>query len=80
MAERTRFRIEVEQGNGLWHDVRGSDGKVLTFDDEASARARLAELFPVIVQMEKYGGGKRTRVLRILVDEDDWPKKPAPAS
>ena len=79
MAQRTRFRIEVEEGNGLWHDVRGSDGEVLTFDDEASARARLAELFPVIVQMEKYGGGKRTRVLRILVDEDDWPKRPAPS-
>jgi hypothetical protein len=30
--------------------------------------------------MEKYGGGKRTRVIRILKDdEDDWPKKaPAP--
>jgi hypothetical protein len=76
MTQRTRFRIEVEEGNGLWHDVRGADGQVLTFDDEASARAKLAELFPVIVQMEKYGGGKRTRVLRILVDEDDWPKRP----
>ena len=77
MSQRTRFRIEVEEGNGLWHDVRDADGQVLTFDDEASARAKLAELFPVIVQMEKYGGGKRTRVLRILVDEDDWPKRPA---
>jgi hypothetical protein len=26
--------------------------------------------------MEKYTGGKRTRVIRILEDEDDWPKKP----
>ncbi|MEP6941337.1 MAG: hypothetical protein ABI981_00265 [Betaproteobacteria bacterium] len=77
MSQPTRYRIEVEEGNGLWHDVRGPDGQLLTFDDEASARARLAELYPVIVQMEKYGGGKRTRVLRILVDEDDWPKKPA---
>jgi hypothetical protein len=24
------------------------------------------------VQMERYGGGKRTRVIRILEDEDDW--------
>jgi hypothetical protein len=23
--------------------------------------------------MEKYAGGKRTRVIRILEDEDDWP-------
>lgn len=75
MAERTRFKIEVEEANGLWHDVRGSDGAVLTFDDEATARAKLVELYPVLVQMERYGDGKRTRVLRILVDEDDWPQR-----
>ena len=75
MAERTRFKIEIEEGNGLWHDVRGADGAVLTFDDEAAARAKLMELYPVLVQMERYGDAKRTRVLRILVDEDDWPRK-----
>lgn len=75
MAERVRYKLEVEDGTGLWHDVRGDDGAVLTFDDEASARARLAELFPVLVQMERYAGGKRTRVIRILPDEDDWPKR-----
>jgi hypothetical protein len=75
MAERVRYKLEVEDGKGLWHDVRGDDGAVLTFDDEASARARLAELFPVLVQMERYAGGKRTRVIRILPDEDDWPKR-----
>jgi hypothetical protein len=79
MAERTRFKIEVEEANGLWHDVRGSDGAVLTFDDEATARAKLMELYPVLVQMERYGDGKRTRVLRILVDEDDWPQRKAGA-
>ena len=26
--------------------------------------------------MERYGGGKRTRVIRILKDEDDWPMRP----
>ena len=40
------IKIEVEEGNGLWHDVRGADGAVLTFDDEAAARAKLAELYP----------------------------------
>jgi hypothetical protein len=30
----------------------------------------------VLVQMERYGGGKRTRVIRVLVDEDDWPTRP----
>lgn len=72
-----RFKIEVEDGHGLWSDVRGADGEILTFDEEDAARAKLAEMFPVLVQMEKYTGGKRTRVIRILEDEDDWPKRPA---
>jgi hypothetical protein len=70
------FKIEVEDGRGIWTDVRGSDGSILTFEHEDEARAKLAELYPVLVQMEKYGGGKRTRVIRILEDEDDWPKRP----
>jgi len=72
-----RFKIEIEDGHGLWSDVRGADGEILTFDKEDEARAKLAEMFPVLVQMEKYTGGKRTRVIRILEDEDDWPKRPA---
>jgi hypothetical protein len=70
------FKIEVEDGNGRWSDVRGDDGNVLIFESEDAARAALAERFPVLVQMEKYAGGKRTRVIRILKDEDDWPKRP----
>lgn len=75
-----RYKIEVGDDNDRWTDVRGDDGNVLVFDDEVTARARLAELFPVLVQMEKYGGGKRTRVIRILADddEDDAPPR-APA-
>lgn len=68
-----KFKIEVEDDKGLWSDVRGADGSILTFDSEGDARAKLAEMFPVLVQMEKYAGGKRTRVIRILEDEDDWP-------
>ena len=71
----TRFKIEVEDGKGIWSDVRGDDGQILTFDSESDARKALTERFPVLVQMEKYAGGKRTRVIRILEDEDDWPKK-----
>jgi hypothetical protein len=26
--------------------------------------------------MERYGNSKRTRVIRILGDEDDWPARP----
>ena len=65
------FKIEVEDDRGLWTDVRGNDGTVLTFDSVESARAALKERFPVLVQMEKYAGGKRTRVIRIYDDEDE---------
>jgi hypothetical protein len=70
------FKIEVEDGRGRWSDVRGADGGILVFEREDVARAKLAELFPVLVQMEKYAGGKRTRVIRILEDDDDWPQRP----
>jgi hypothetical protein len=70
------FKIEVEDERGTWTDVRGEEGALLTFEREGDARAKLAELFPVLVQMEKYAGGKRTRVIRILEDEDDWAKRP----
>ena len=70
-----RYKIEVQDETGIWTDVRGDNGAVLVFDDEATARAALAERFPVLVQMEKYAGGKRTRVIRILEDEDDWPAR-----
>jgi hypothetical protein len=66
-----RYKIEVQDETGIWSDVRGDDGTILTFDDEAVARAALAERFPVLVQMEKYAGGKRTRVIRIIEDDED---------
>ena len=71
------FKIEVEDDKGIWTDVRGEDGRVLTFETEEAARTALRERFPVLVQMEKYGDRKRTRVIRILSDdEDDWPQRP----
>jgi hypothetical protein len=66
------FKIEVEDGRGLWSDVRGADGAILTFENEDDARARLAELYPVLVQMEKYAGGKRTRVVRVFRTDEEW--------
>ena len=70
-----RYKIEVQDDTGLWADVRGDDGALLVFDDEQAARAALAERFPILVQMEKYAGGKRTRVIRIIEDDDDWPAR-----
>ena len=72
-----QFKIEVQDETGVWSDARGPDGKLLIFDDEGAARAALAERYPVLVQMEKYAGGKRTRVIRILEDDDDWPQRSA---
>jgi hypothetical protein len=71
------FKIEIEDDKGIWSDVRGDDGRVLTYETEEAARAALRERFPVLVQMERYGNRKRTRVIRILEDDDDdLPKRP----
>ena len=69
------FKIEYEDDKGIWHAAFGEDGKLLTFEKEDEARAALAQRYAILFQMEKYGGGKRTRVIRILEDDDDWPKK-----
>ena len=66
------FKIEVEDENGVWSDVRGADGAILTFKNENDARAKLAELYPIMVQMEKYAGGKHTRVVRIFRTDHEW--------
>ena len=73
------FKLQVQDDDNdarVWHDVKSADGRLLTFDDEKEARAKLEELYPVLVQLERYSAGsKRTRVLNIIQDEDDWPKK-----
>jgi len=63
------FKIETQEDNGLWHDVRGADGAPLVFESKDEARAKLEELFPVLVKMEKYAGGKRTHHIH-MVEED----------
>jgi hypothetical protein len=71
----TLFKLQVqddEKDARVWHDVMGPDGRLLVFDDEGKARARLQELYPVLVGLEKYSAGpKRTRVLRIYGPDDD---------
>lgn len=66
------FKIETEDATGIWTDVRNVDGAILTFETEEEARARLAELYPVMVQMEKYAGGKHTRVVRVFRTDQEW--------
>ncbi len=65
------YKAEIQEENGLWHDVRGADGKALIFATDSEAHAKLAEMFPVMVKMEKFGGDKRTRVVAVLKDDDD---------
>jgi hypothetical protein len=65
------YKIEVQEENGRWRDVRGSDGQPLTFATKDEARAKLLEMFPVLVKMERYGDEKRTRVIAILEDDED---------
>jgi hypothetical protein len=65
------YKIEVQEPNGMWHDVCGDDGRVLTFESETTARDKLQELFPVLVKMEDYASPKRTRVVRIWSEQED---------
>ena len=72
------FKLQVQDDDNdarVWHDVKGANGELLKFEKEADARAKLTELYPVLVKMEQYAGPKRTRVIVIIEDEDDWPKR-----
>lgn len=72
------FKLQVQDDDNdarVWHDVKGANGELLKFEKEGDARAKLEALFPVLVKMERYAGPKRTRVIVIIEDEDDWPKR-----
>jgi len=69
------FKLQVQDDDkdaSVWHDVTGADGKPLIFAERDKARARLEELYPVLVKMEQYKADvKRTRVIAILDDAAD---------
>jgi hypothetical protein len=73
-----QFKLQVQEDetdHRLWHDVLDARGRLYVFDKEAEARARLEELFPVLVGLEKFAAGpKRTRVIVIARDEDGEPE------
>ena len=75
------FKLQVQDDDkdaSVWHDVRDAGGKVLIFADRDKARARLEELYPVLVKMEQYKADvKRTRVIAILDDkaDEEWQGK-----
>jgi hypothetical protein len=61
------FKIQVDEAdNGVWHNVLGADGKLLTFASSVEAHQKLEQLFPVLTKTEKYVGPKRTRVIAII--------------
>jgi hypothetical protein len=69
------FKLQVQEDDNdpqAWHDVNGPDGKPLTFEKESEARAKLEQLFPILVKMERYAAdSKRTRVISVLKDDDE---------
>ena len=69
------YKLQVQDDETdarVWHDVTGSDGALLTFKQESEARAKLEQLYPVLVKMERYAAdSKRTRVIAILQDDED---------
>lgn len=72
-----KFKLQVQEDEAhpdAWHDVKNDKGELLTFDKENDARARLKELYPVLVKLEEFAAGpKRTRVLAMspYADIDD---------
>ncbi|MBL8525831.1 MAG: hypothetical protein JNN20_19280 [Betaproteobacteria bacterium] len=62
-----KYKLQVQDDDARpdhWRDVKSEFGNLLVFDDEPAARAKLAEMFPVLVKMEQFAAGpKRTRVL-----------------
>jgi hypothetical protein len=69
------FKLQVQEDDNdpqASHDVNGPDGQLLTFDKESEARAKLEELFPILVKMERYAAdSKRTRVISMFKDDED---------
>jgi hypothetical protein len=69
------FKLQVQEDEKdpqAWHDVKGPDGKLLTFEKETEARAELEKRFPILVKLERYAAGsKRTRVISIYAEEEE---------
>ena len=70
-----KYKLQVQEDetdHRLWHDVFAPDGKLLVFDKEEEARAKLEALFPVLVGLEKFSAGpKRTRVIVMARDDTE---------
>jgi hypothetical protein len=69
------FKLQVQEDENdpqAWHDVEAPDGKLLTFEKETEARAKLEQLYPLLVKMERYAAGpKRTRVVSMYAENEE---------
>jgi hypothetical protein len=66
------YKLQVQEDDGVWRDVKDGSGELLTFAEETEARQSLERLFPVLVQLDRYAAGpKRTRVLVIYGIDDE---------
>ncbi|MEQ1518590.1 MAG: hypothetical protein ABL931_19085 [Usitatibacteraceae bacterium] len=61
------YKLQVQEDDNqpmVWHDVKSAGGELLLFQKEPEARAKLEELYPILVKMERFASGpKRTRVI-----------------
>ena len=68
------FKLQVQEDDKnpeAWHDVKEPDGKLLTFEKETDALAKLEQLFPILVKMERYAAGsKRTRAINMYAQDE----------
>lgn len=68
------YKLQVQEDDSqpmLWHDVKSANGELIVFQQESEARARLEELYPVLVKMERFASGpKRTRVIVVNPYQD----------
>ncbi len=68
------YKLQVQENDSKpqdWHDVKSKSGELLLFHDEALARAKLEELYPVLVKLERFASGpKRTRVIIVNPYQD----------
>ncbi|MBL8521662.1 MAG: hypothetical protein JNK75_13485 [Betaproteobacteria bacterium] len=69
-----RYKLQVQDDDThpeRWRDVKDTSSGLLTFEKEEDGRAKLAELFPVLVKLEQFAAGpKRTRVVVVNPYED----------
>jgi hypothetical protein len=76
-----KYKLQVQEDDAkpdAWHDVKNEKGELVTFENEADARSKLKELFPVLVKLEEFAAGpKRTRVITMspYADIDDEHEK-----